>query len=74
MSTWYLVINDLIGGYSIGNRDKPQSEYDFRAGDRIIADFMQEQDARAITALLNLHDYPEQPHGPSAGMSEGESR
>lgn len=67
--TWYRVINDLIGGYSIGNRDKPQSAYDYGVGDRIIADFMQEQDARAIAALLNEHGY-RQP-APSAGM-EGE--
>jgi hypothetical protein len=71
VSKWYLVVNDLIGGWSVGNRDKPQSEYDFRVGDRIIADFMEERDATAVTALLNLHDYPERPHGPSAGI-EGE--
>jgi hypothetical protein len=54
---WYLVLNDLIGGWSVGNRDRPQSTYDYRRGDAIVADFMDEDDATAVAALLNLHGY-----------------
>lgn len=63
MSRWYVVLNDLIGGWSVGNRDKPQSQYDFRAsmatGDRIIADFMDEPDARVVAECLTERDHPD---------------
>lgn len=62
---WYAILDDLIGGWAIGNRDAPMSEYDFRrgtsSGDCVLAAGMVERDASAIAALLNLHDYPEQP-------------
>lgn len=62
VTRWYCVQNDLTGGWAIGNQDKPLSEYDFRASacgrDLIIADSMDERDARAIAALLNEHAYP----------------
>lgn len=28
MQRWYVVVNDLIGGYAISNVDKPTSEHD----------------------------------------------
>ena len=30
---WYVNVDDLIGGYIVGNRDKPNSQYDYRVGD-----------------------------------------
>src|SRR5688572_21609184 len=54
---WYRVLNDLIGGWSVGNRDRPQSTYDYRRGDIVLADFMEQDDASAVAALLNLHGY-----------------
>lgn len=63
MTAWYPIKNDLAGGYAIGNRDKPLSQYDFRAslqtGDYVIADGMREDDATGIAALLNLHGHPD---------------
>lgn len=56
MPQWYAIRNDLIGGYAVGNRDAPVSAYDHHADD-IIADFMSEDDAKAIAALLNENGY-----------------
>jgi hypothetical protein len=54
---WYVVQNDLIGGWSIGNRNKPQSEYlmdrESGSGDIIASDFMSLDFAVQIVGLLN---------------------
>lgn len=57
MSRWFAVLNDLVGGWAVGNRDKPMSEYG-SDDDYPLADMMNERDARAVAALLTLHDYP----------------
>lgn len=50
---WYLHPNDLIGGFSINNVDKPLSQCDFRKDEGEIADFMMEEDAKHIVELHN---------------------
>ncbi len=70
MSTtrWYGVLNDLVGGWAVGNRDAPMSAYG-APGDYVLADLMTEGDARAIAALLNLHGYAptREAEGPGRG-------
>jgi hypothetical protein len=53
---WYAIVNDMIGGWAVGTVDKSTSEYDNRPGStdgRIIADFVNEEDAKEICRLHN---------------------
>jgi hypothetical protein len=50
---WYATINDLIGGWSVSNVDKPASLRDHREGDVAVADFMEKRCARHIVSLHN---------------------
>lgn len=51
---WFFNVNDTIGGWLVGNRDKPASQYDNRSesvtGDREVADFLDGNDAEFIAA------------------------
>lgn len=53
--TWYAHPNDLIGGWSVMNRDYPPSGLNrvTDPGGREVATFMSEADARRIAALHN---------------------
>jgi hypothetical protein len=57
MMRWYAVVNDLVGGWAVSAHDKPLSEHDFRIGQTPLAELYDEDDARAVAALLNLHGY-----------------
>lgn len=50
---WYVVVNDLIGGWSIGNVDKPLLQHDMLNGDRMIADVLSKELAEHIVELHN---------------------
>jgi len=50
---WYAHPNDLIGGWSIMNCDKRISQAIIEAGDREIASFMGEDEARHMVQLHN---------------------
>lgn len=79
---WYVIVNDLIGGWSIGNRDKPLSQYDMRPEtgreERVIADFVKREDAEEYVAIRNKIIKGRPPevvrtHGhESSGEDEGE--
>ncbi len=51
---WYVIENDLVGGWSIGTVDKPLSLYDNSPGStdgRVIADVTRHSDAARIVRL-----------------------
>lgn len=50
---WFVHINDLIGGWSVNNVDKPISQCDASKGEWEIADFCAEEHAREIARLHN---------------------
>lgn len=51
----YAVVNDLIGGWLLANRDVPAHALDTRKGstDYVFADFCSEEDAHLIALLCN---------------------
>ncbi len=54
---WYVIENDLVGGWSIGTVDKPLSLYDNGPGStdgRVIADVTRFSDAAAIVTLREV--------------------
>lgn len=53
---WYAVINDLVGGWCVANVDLPLSAIRPRTGERVIGDFMTEDDARRVARLLNQEE------------------
>lgn len=52
-STWYAVRNDVIGGWSMTNVDKPVSQLDPRQGEVEIGDALSEEIATRIVTLHN---------------------
>jgi hypothetical protein len=50
---WFAHENDLIGGWSILNVDRPPSEIDTRHGDREVGTFMTRRAAEHIVTLHN---------------------
>lgn len=50
---WYVVVNDLVGGYSISHVDKPLSQQDPTKGEGEIADFITKEVAEHIARLHN---------------------
>lgn len=50
---WYPVANDLIGGWSVTNVDKPPSQLDHTKREFEVADFIDEDLARHIADLHN---------------------
>ena len=64
---WYVVVNDVVGGWSVSNVDKPISQQDPKNGEWEIADFVDHEEAEAIVAEHNMRlDEPEQ-QAPAAG-------
>lgn len=51
--TWFAQVDDLIGGWMVCNRDVPASQIGREDGDRVIGEFMSEEDARRVARLLN---------------------
>lgn len=53
---WYADVNDLIGGYFVGNKQAPLSQYNMspEACDYMICETIGMQDAQRIASLLNL--------------------
>lgn len=50
---WYVVIDDEVGGWAITNVDKPVSEVDLDADERVLADFVHEPIGRYVVDLHN---------------------
>lgn len=50
---WYVHPNDLVGGWSVNNVDKPVSQCDHTQGEMEVADFTTEEDAHHIVMLHN---------------------
>lgn len=50
---WYAHPNDVIGGWSVMNCDKPPSRIDLNLSDREVATFVDEDDARHMVQLHN---------------------
>ena len=48
---WFVVVDDLIGGFAVSNVDKPTSEID--RPDLVITDFIDEAAARHVVELHN---------------------
>lgn len=56
--TWFAVVDDETGGWAIGNRNVPTSQYvrKLDSSDRVLADFMSERDARWVARALNQYE------------------
>jgi hypothetical protein len=52
---WYVVLDDLIGGYSISHVDKPLSQHDLLNGEGEIIDCLTREIADHVAALHNAH-------------------
>ena len=50
---WYVVVNDLIGGYAISHINKPLSEHNYKAGEGELGDFLTQEIAEHIVELHN---------------------
>lgn len=50
---WFAVVNDLIGGWSVSNVDKPSSDTDSTNGEYEIGCFLSEGIARHVAASHN---------------------
>jgi len=64
--TWYTVVNDLVGGWSISTSDKPLSEHrpNPDTGDDIcFADVITEQDGNYMCTLHNAALMKSKEHG-----------
>lgn len=60
---WFVVINDVVGGWSVSNVDKPLSEQDHSKGEFELFECWDKDSAQYIVALHhNLHRsrFPEQ--------------
>jgi hypothetical protein len=57
--TWYANVNDLIGGWYISDRDQPASQVNTMEDcpPYVLADFMDEADAKALVDVLNFQGY-----------------
>jgi hypothetical protein len=64
---WYVVVNDVVGGWSVCNVDKPISQQDPKNGEWEIADFVARDDAEAIVAEHNLRLDGHEQQRPAAG-------
>lgn len=52
---WYVIKNDLIGGWSIGTEDKPMSQYEYPGEHRVIGDIISKEMAEHIIEGHNLY-------------------
>jgi hypothetical protein len=53
---WFVVVNDLVGGWSIANVDKPLSEMNFHSGgEREVGDFWSKEIAEHIVKMHNIY-------------------
>lgn len=50
---WYVIVDDLVGGFSISHINTPASQQDHRIGEGSIADFMSKEIAEHIVVLHN---------------------
>lgn len=50
---WYVVVNDLVGGWAVSHVDKPLSEQDFRNGEGDLFDCLTKELADYIVGLHN---------------------
>lgn len=50
---WYVVVNDLVGGWGISNVDKPYSQHNFKSGDVMLGEFISKPLAEYVVALHN---------------------
>lgn len=50
---WYAHANDLVGGWSVMNVDRPPSEADYRLGEYEIGSMWSEQTAKHVVELHN---------------------
>lgn len=50
---WYVVDNDLIGGYSIATTNKPESQHNVYEGDYTVGTFMTLHSAQHLVQLHN---------------------
>ena len=64
---WYVVVNDVIGGWSVSNVDKPMSQQHPKHGEWEICDFVDKDAAEAIAAEHNMRLDEHQPQAPAAG-------
>jgi hypothetical protein len=69
--TWYCVLNDLIGGWAVGNVDKPMHQYG-APGDYVLADMMDEEPAQIVAEVLNERGYLPPALRAAAGAGSGE--
>lgn len=58
---WYVVVNDLIGGWAVSHIDKPLSAQDFQHGEGDIFDSLTKELAEYIVVLhhAHLHAHPD---------------
>jgi hypothetical protein len=52
---WYVVVNDLVGGFSISHINKPLSEQNRRQGEGELFDSATEVLARYVVGMHNAH-------------------
>ncbi len=64
---WYVVVNDVVGGWSVSNVDKPISQQDPKNGEWEIADFVTRDEAEAIAAEHNMRFGEPEQQAPAAG-------
>lgn len=54
---WYVVVNDLVGGWAVSHIDKPLSEQDYRQGEGDLFDSLTKELAEYIVDLHNRKIY-----------------
>lgn len=50
---WYVIENDLIGGWSIGTEDRPVSQYNYPGDYRVVADVLSKELGQHIVDVHN---------------------